>query len=298
MNVDNLKIIQLGITLAKEEGRYPYPYGGSTWQFNFKFDLQRDTFLQESINLLEEAGIDFPKFNLEGIDCEYFAENFISSGIVLNENIKWITFHGAYDLAYLLKSLSNQYLPEDELSFFEDLGVYFPNFYDLRYMIRNLVWLKGSLSKIACDLDVDRIGVSHQAGSDSLITSKVFFKLLENYGELINLNEDKNKLFGFEFKNEPGSIIKSAKRNFPMGSGSVPANIPLNLNQTGSTISGVGSNFYPYQPAKTNMYYPSPYNMNTHNMMYNPNYSCNYANPNQYDFGYNYGYIPNYGIRK
>lgn len=36
-NVDLLKIIQLGITLADEEGQLPQEC--STWQFNFKFSL-------------------------------------------------------------------------------------------------------------------------------------------------------------------------------------------------------------------------------------------------------------------
>ncbi len=38
LNVDNLKMIQIGITLANELGELPE--GVSTWQFNFKFDLE------------------------------------------------------------------------------------------------------------------------------------------------------------------------------------------------------------------------------------------------------------------
>jgi CCR4-NOT transcription complex subunit 7/8 len=38
MNVDNLKMIQIGITLANEMGEFPEDV--STWQFNFKFDLE------------------------------------------------------------------------------------------------------------------------------------------------------------------------------------------------------------------------------------------------------------------
>lgn len=33
------------------------------------------------------------------------------------------------------------------------------------------------MSKIATDVNVRRIGVQHQAGSDSLLTSEIFFKL-------------------------------------------------------------------------------------------------------------------------
>lgn len=38
LNVDNLKVIQVGITLANEYGDFPEDI--STWQFNFKFELE------------------------------------------------------------------------------------------------------------------------------------------------------------------------------------------------------------------------------------------------------------------
>jgi hypothetical protein len=37
-NVDLLKIIQVGITLADEDGNYPQE--ASTWQFNFRFSVR------------------------------------------------------------------------------------------------------------------------------------------------------------------------------------------------------------------------------------------------------------------
>ncbi len=37
-NVDNLKMIQIGITLSNENGEMPEET--STWQFNLKFDLK------------------------------------------------------------------------------------------------------------------------------------------------------------------------------------------------------------------------------------------------------------------
>jgi CCR4-NOT transcription complex subunit 7/8 len=131
---------------------------------------------------------------------DHFGEVFTTSGLVLNENIKWITFHGSYDFAYFIKALSNQALPDDENIFNEMLGIYFCNFYDVRQMIKNVTWLKGSLSRISSDLDIKRIGNTHQAGSDSLVTSKVFFKLLANFNDHIDVFSDKNKLFGFSYK--------------------------------------------------------------------------------------------------
>jgi len=56
--------------------------------------------------------------------------------------------------------------------------MYFPNFYDLKYLIKDHDSYKhGGLNKLAADLDVERIGPKHQAGSDSLLTLAIFFKL-------------------------------------------------------------------------------------------------------------------------
>jgi hypothetical protein len=38
-----------------------------------------------------------------GINVQHFGELLMSSGIVLNDEIRWITFHSGYDFGYLLK---------------------------------------------------------------------------------------------------------------------------------------------------------------------------------------------------
>lgn len=70
VNVDLLKIIQLGLTLSDEDGNLcPNVH---TWQFNFKFSLSVDMYAQESIDLLSNSGIDFAKHEEFGIDVEHF----------------------------------------------------------------------------------------------------------------------------------------------------------------------------------------------------------------------------------
>lgn len=90
-NVDLLKIIQLGLTFMNEEG--DYPPGTTTWQFNFKFNLTEDMYSQDSIDLLQNSGLQFKKHEEEGIDTLYFAELLMTSGLVLCENVKWLSFH-------------------------------------------------------------------------------------------------------------------------------------------------------------------------------------------------------------
>lgn len=50
-------------------------------------------YAQDSIDLLTSSGIQFKKHDEEGIDPYQFAELLMTSGVVLAENIKWISFH-------------------------------------------------------------------------------------------------------------------------------------------------------------------------------------------------------------
>lgn len=47
----------------------------------------------ESIDLLKKSGIDFKRHEEEGIDVDYFGELLITSGLVLFDNVKWVSFH-------------------------------------------------------------------------------------------------------------------------------------------------------------------------------------------------------------
>ena len=42
---------------------------------------------------------------------QYFGELMMMSGLVLTDEVKWISFHGSYDFAYLLKTLTCCELP-------------------------------------------------------------------------------------------------------------------------------------------------------------------------------------------
>ncbi|KAI1173754.1 CAF1-domain-containing protein [Nemania sp. FL0916] len=237
VNVDMLKVIQIGISLFNEHGETPADRpqdlgpnarlrnGQSqiplAWQFNFKFALKDDMYNQTSIESLQAAGIDFALLERDGIDPKKFASLFIVSGFVCFDNIKWLSFHGGYDFGYLTKLLSDTKLANDDSEFDKVMKKWFPKTYDVKHLMKYAVKLnnsglftpadpsimeilqkfeqKSGLESIAEALKIKRLGAAHQAGSDSLLTGKVFFQLRERiYGGDIS-DDHIGKIWGLGF---------------------------------------------------------------------------------------------------
>jgi CCR4-NOT transcription complex subunit 7/8 len=197
INVDKLKLIQLGITLKNEKGEYPKNYPYHTWQFNLEFDKNTEPSHPSSMNLLKQCGIDFDKLKKRGINHKIFAQYFTISNLVLNPDIKWVSFQGAYDFGYLLKLLIGTDLPEKEEEFIDYLNLFFINYYDIRILVKGNDNMQRGLNRLAEQLEVSREGKIHQAGSDSVVTIDVFFKLKKSgYVNDSKLEELKNILYG------------------------------------------------------------------------------------------------------
>lgn len=186
-NVDMLKLIQLGITLSDTDGNLPTP---STWQFNFEFDISKEMYSDESLDLLKNANLDFNKHKENGIPLELFGNLLTTSGLVLNSETVWISFHSIYDFAYLIKVLTFNPIVDTEFEFNKFMKIIFSNYYDLK-----VIYQKKGLQEIANDLGIKREGIMHQAGSDSLLTSLIFFKLKKMKDKI---NDCKNRLYGIE----------------------------------------------------------------------------------------------------
>jgi len=206
-NVDMLKLIQLGLSFTDAEGNWVD--GCTCWQFNFKFSLSGDMFANDSIELLKSSGIDFNKFEKEGIDIQYFGECLMMSGLVLNDEVRWISFHSSYDFGYLLKTLTCTELAVEEAGFLDLLTTFFPCIYDVKYMMTAIDGMHGGLSSLADTLQVDRIGPMHQAGSDSLLTAQTYFALIKKHFEgQCDDSKFKGELFGLgnnhtKYKSKP-----------------------------------------------------------------------------------------------
>lgn len=94
-----------------------------------------DIYAEDSIELLKSCGINFEKFEKDGIDVQYFGELLTMSGLVLSDNVRWISFHSSYDFGYLLKILTCAELPIDEQSFLDLLQIFFPKIFDVKVSI-------------------------------------------------------------------------------------------------------------------------------------------------------------------
>jgi CCR4-NOT transcription complex subunit 7/8 len=120
-NVDLLKIIQIGITLANEKGELPEET--TTWQFNFHFSVKsvrdgtcfscgfllndaftcsEDVYGPDSVDLLQKSGVDFQKHEEFGILPNDFAELMITSGLVLSDETTWVSFHRYFSVFFVL----------------------------------------------------------------------------------------------------------------------------------------------------------------------------------------------------
>mmetsp|Transcript_24571 Transcript_24571/g.42266 ORF Transcript_24571/g.42266 Transcript_24571/m.42266 type:complete len:294 (+) Transcript_24571:114-995(+) len=219
-NVDLLKIIQLGLSFSDADGNLPS--GCCSWQFNFSFNLNEDMYAQDSIDLLRQSGLDFKKHEDRGIDVEYFGELLMTSGIVLNEDIRWISFHSGYDFGYLIKLLTAKALPAEETEFFDLLHMYFPCVYDVKYLMKFCGNMGGGLNKLAQSLEIERIGPCHQAGSDSLLTSLTFFELRRRFFETIDESKYMGILYGLGFGvQNSANFYSNSNFSQPLGTGPV-----------------------------------------------------------------------------
>jgi len=271
LNVDSLKLIQLGITLSNEKGEYPTPH--RTWQFNFEFDYTKDKSSQSSMYLLISSGIDFNKMKKDGINHKKFIEQMKISGLVLNPDIHWISFHGSYDFAYLLSNLIDNSLPENEKEFTRLLGLFFPNHYDIKILVKDKINLKGSLNKLANYLNVQREGKIHQAGSDSLVTIYSFWKLIKSgFVTKEELNRGKNILYGILKGKDNKETINYMKLNLRRNSNLVTnKNNMNNMNMNRNNYNFNNTNYLSFRNNiyNMNMNYFCPQMMNLYNNGFN-----------------------------
>jgi CCR4-NOT transcription complex subunit 7/8 len=192
-NVDELPMVQLGLTLCDAQGNLPIVFVDCNidcpvpmeraWEINFSdFDVHRDRHAAQSVEFLRSQGIDFDRARACGVSSAAFKDKLVE---VLaaprgDDELTWVTFGGAYDLAYLVKMLSDgQPLPETRKEFMDRvralLGV---RVFDAKYMAENCgrADLRGvGLRAVAANLGMPRpiVEPSFLAGPKSLTACRI-----------------------------------------------------------------------------------------------------------------------------
>ncbi|KAG7027009.1 putative CCR4-associated factor 1-like 1, partial [Cucurbita argyrosperma subsp. argyrosperma] len=179
-NVNQTKVIQLGVTVSDELGNI-----GGTWEFNFSdFDPEIDAHNPASICFLKQNGLDFGKLKKDGIKVRKFAIRFLYT-LRKHAIYRWITFHGLYDIGYLMLAMGVvKSLPETLGEFEWIVARRVGTVRDLKHMARFCEGLEGGnlgLEKLGQLLDQKRFGLKHHAGSDSLMTALLHEKMLQRY---------------------------------------------------------------------------------------------------------------------
>ncbi|VVB14107.1 unnamed protein product [Arabis nemorensis] len=139
-SVDKTKLIQLGLTLFDTEGRI-----GGTWEINFSdFGEIDDARNEKSIEFLKRNGLDLEKIREQGISIQGFFSEFRRI-LKRTMNVTWVTFHGSYDIAYLLKGITGESLPVTSERFAEALARALGSVYDLKVMAGRFIGLSSHL---------------------------------------------------------------------------------------------------------------------------------------------------------
>jgi len=178
-NVDALHLIQVGLTFAASPSAPP----AVAFQVNLReFDPRLHRHAPDSIALLAASGLDLAAHRARGVSARAFAALLMSSGLVCNPEVAWVTFHSAYDFAYLVRILMGRKLPRSLPEFLKYVRVYFgPEVYDVKHMMRSC-GLFGGLERAAAALQVQRAaGRCHQAASDSVLTWDTFRQMKRLY---------------------------------------------------------------------------------------------------------------------
>lgn len=171
LNVEMLRPIQIGLALAACDGTIQ-----GVWTFNFQFNAASDWHTEAGISFLLSAGVDLPRHAEEGIDPRFFGRRIARSNLFRRDALQrlWITFSGAYDLAYMLKILTTEPLPEDAHTFDIELATFCPIRIDLQDSMR-----MGSLESLVRMHGVERCGQAHTAGSDALATLELYLRVVK-----------------------------------------------------------------------------------------------------------------------
>ncbi|KAI9727753.1 MAG: hypothetical protein M1834_007992 [Cirrosporium novae-zelandiae] len=213
-NVDMLKALKLGITLFSDDGQLPPAEGFDmpsvnamnggvaypcTWQFNFQYspaqDMAPSDFLEE-----QSKHTDWEMHENNGIDPFDFGALLMSSGLVLNEDVTWLSAHAAYDFGHLVKIMLCRAMPISKDEFVNLIHICFPSFYDIKYL----------RTDVTATQSANGSPLSQQA--THVLNNCLPAAKMEEFGECLNIKRPEGTLEASTLSVHRGSVFWSMRR--------------------------------------------------------------------------------------
>ena len=191
-NVEMVKPIQMGLAIQNCRGAC------HVWQFNFRFNIATDSYKSDLYyTLTRECGVNFDACNQHGIETESFGEYLMTSGLVLNPSVTWVSYNSLFDYGYLLRILTNAPLPlagptpEGKdiplySEFLSTLEFYLKRCFDLKVLVGGGARgeaHKYQLKVLAQTEGIPALSPQNQSGSNAMLTLKIFAKYYNERAE-------------------------------------------------------------------------------------------------------------------
>ena len=201
VNVDLFNIFKIGISLCDQFGNKPEGVI-STWQLHCQVDPETEIVPSEFLEFLDAAST-IPETSASelkhtGINLKELAVVLTDSGLLMNNNITWISHSGGYDFAYLLRLVTDKPLPQSRELFLSELNKIFINYYDLdlinqrlNYQIFMLSGLKDELFLPPQHLEMLADGLQIPQLPHYKTTGGVSLLILITYNHLCTLTKKK-----------------------------------------------------------------------------------------------------------
>ncbi|TVU08988.1 hypothetical protein EJB05_42420, partial [Eragrostis curvula] len=179
-NVDALKPLQLGLAVATDDGRC------LAWEFNLAgFDRDADPHATRSVAYLAGRGMDLDAHRLRGVPAARLTMALHHCGLLRRPGLAWVTYAGAYHVAYLMKIVTGgRPLPGDVAGFVALVQRFLGgDVHDVARMAGNCPGLPIGLERIAGALGLaPPLGSAHLAGARAVVAMQVFFALGSGFG--------------------------------------------------------------------------------------------------------------------
>lgn len=152
-NVDHLKPLQVGIVICDHEGRHV------AWEFNLR-DFRRfaDPHVKKSLDYLAGRGLDINTLSKHGVHAYMLRALLMESGLIGARRgpLSWITYTGAYHVAYLLKIIAGgAALPDDVAGFIGAMRYYLgEQVYDVERIAADCPGMPVGLERVATNLGI------------------------------------------------------------------------------------------------------------------------------------------------